>query len=215
MNNCTNITDSPKHFFSNLESGLKRTYFRNLEQRLQRSVYAGQLNDFYFLTIPNGHPSAGLEVPVDYKLVNLIQFFWDNNFITHGWNQGYDNAEDLPWYDPNDTDIVTSEWWAFISFNVKLTTGEHAGELLEKLLVDAFGPKSINKTAKNPRNYIIRHPKRLSLQLENNVIFLFFNKSFIDTMHKILGIEIPDYESMLPGFLTRRAGEYDSLITHG
>lgn len=63
----------------------EKMYHENIKERLCKSIYPNQMNDFFFLTIPKGHPNEGREITVDYKLINIIVYFWNNDFITCGW----------------------------------------------------------------------------------------------------------------------------------
>lgn len=64
----------------------KEQFHTLLKKRLKHSIYPTQYNDFFFLTIPKGHPHEGKEVPVDYLLQNIVLFLWNHKFITLGWN---------------------------------------------------------------------------------------------------------------------------------
>lgn len=68
----------------------KKKYHQQVIKRLKASIYPTQGNDFYFLTIPQGHQDAGREIPVDYQLKNLVLYFWNQGLITLGWDQGWE-----------------------------------------------------------------------------------------------------------------------------
>ncbi len=53
-----------------------------IKKRLLNSVYPTQINDFFFLTIPENHPNASMQVPVDYQLKtwsNFLESFFNYN----------------------------------------------------------------------------------------------------------------------------------------
>ena len=67
---------------SNIQKDKDIDYYQNkyhnlIKERLLKSVAPHQVNDFFFLTIPRGHPDAGKEVPVDWPLCNMIKYFWE------------------------------------------------------------------------------------------------------------------------------------------
>ena len=53
----------------------KNKYLNIIKKRLKKSLYPYQGNDFFFLTIPKGHPNEGKEIPVDYLLKNIVLYF--------------------------------------------------------------------------------------------------------------------------------------------
>ena len=198
-------------------------YFEAVEQRLENSIYKGQLNDFYFLTLPEGNPDAGIEAPVDYKLKELVLYFWKHNFITYGWNQGYDDSRDVPYY-PRIVDTLVHDNKAFIGFKNKLTTGGDSFTYLKKILIDNFGADNIielnescdTESQLKQNDYIIvSQPTKLLLKIGDQVIFLVFNKSFIDEMNCALGLNIIDHNSRYPGYITRTKCGYVGSIKWG
>ena len=107
----------------------KNKFYQLIKKRLEESVYPGQENDFFFLTIPNGHPDAGREVAVDYKLSNLVLYFWKHGLITLGWDQGWDSFDVFK--------------FGFISFAHKKINGANAFDYLYNLLVEKLGKNNI------------------------------------------------------------------------
>lgn len=193
----------------------RRSYLRKLEKRLHNTVYSHQLNDFYFLTIPEGHKHAGEEVPVDYKLKKLVLYFWKHKFITCGWNQGFDDPKETPYYN-DDIDDYTETNKAFISFKKVLINGNDAYDYLKKKLEDKFGIDNIidydNQNKKREiKHYIKNKPNKLILK-NAGAIFLIFNKSFIDDMHDVLGLDTIDHASRHPGYITRTKAGYKGSI---
>ena len=107
----------------------KKQYQEHVIKRLKKTNNPHQVNDFNFLTIPEGHPDAGLEVPVDFLLQNLVLYFWKNDFITEGVDQGWD--------------IATCFSPAFITFNYKLKSGQDSDVLLKHIRIKTFGKDNI------------------------------------------------------------------------
>ena len=175
------------------QNQLSKQYYWTVEELLKNTINGHQLNDFHLLTIPDGHSKAGKGVPVDYKLKELVLYFWKNNFITCGWNQGYDDIRETPIY-REETDQWLQNNKAFISFKGVLTNGGDAYDCLKKILYDNFGADNINiinlddfpnfrKADDKIKNYIINEPNKLVLEIYGKYIFLVFNKSFIESMH--------------------------------
>ena len=184
----------------------KNKFYDLVIKRLQESIYPHQVNDFFFLTIPPGHPDAGREVPVDYKLRNIVLYFWDKGLITLGWNQGYDEAG------------IFQD--GFISFAKKDINSNDTLNILKKLLQEKFGNKNIviknwnhvwnskeeaqkgiTKINQIRDKFFKNNPHKILLGNHSNFVAISFVPNMIPVIHDKLNIEIPDYNKRLPGYL--------------
>ena len=198
---------------SNIQQEDDITYYQKkyhdlIKERLLKSVAPHQGNDFFFLTIPPGHPDAGKEVPVDWRLCSIVKYFWKKGLITTGWDQG---GEYLGCF---------SE--AFIVFLKNDINSKDAFDFLKKLLLKKFGEKNIItnnleyewKTEQEAREGVAKHNKFRKnffqknpdkILLENdpnaNIVSIDFLPSMIVEIHDKLGIKIPDYTKRYPGDL--------------
>ena len=184
----------------------KNKFYDLVIKRLQESIAPHQGNDFFFLTIPPGHPDAGREVPVDYKLRNIILYFWDKGLITLGWDQGYDESgffQD-----------------GFISFAKKDINSNNTLNILKNLLKEKFGNKNIiiknwnyvwssEEEAKKgiiklnrfSNKFFKNNPHKILLEDQHNFVAISFAPNMIPEIHNKLNIEMPNYNKRLPGGL--------------
>lgn len=184
-----------------------------IKERLANSFWPYQIRDFYFLTIPEGYPNAGKEVPIDYLLKNLILFFWDKGFITMGTDQGDKNRDD--------------ELLGFISIDAKMINGEASFGKLVDIISEKFGmdgTRIINKIPpvyKNDEeyekdydkqyifthNYLKKYPKKIIINVvkyeDGTIGFhrIFFNTNSLPWIHKKMKLELPSHEDAYPGSL--------------
>jgi hypothetical protein len=70
----------------------KDEYFNYVRRRLKRSFYPRQINDFFFLKMPDKFKRyknyTTKEIPVDWLIANIVQYFWDNGVMTQNIDQG-------------------------------------------------------------------------------------------------------------------------------
>ena len=190
----------------------KKKFYQLVKERLEESVYPGQENDFFFLTIPKGFPDAGREVPVDYKLSNLVSYFWNHGFITYGWDQGWE-------------DFFAFKF-GFISFAGKKINNTDTFTDLYNLLVKKFGKNNIyvydvkkiidnNELSEDEKddiimnekdNYLKNNPDKIILFESGGIVAIYFRSKFIREIYKKFGVILPNIEDRLPGGLinTRR-----------
>jgi hypothetical protein len=184
----------------------KNKYYDLIKKRLQKSIGPHQVNDFFFLTIPKGHPDAGKEVPIDYKLRNIILYFWDKGLITLGSDQGGDFL-----------DCFSA---GFISFANKNINSNDTLDILKNLLVKKFGDnnikvKNMNFTHRTEKEIIKKlsehkqflekffkkNPHKILLEFYPNFISMSFKSEMIYEIHNKLNIKFPDYNKRCPGYL--------------
>lgn len=189
----------------------KTKFYELLKKRLKDSIYPTQANDFFFLTIPKGHPNENKEVPVDYLLRNIVLFFWKEGFITLGWNQGMDIITEFK-------DVITP---AFISFDLKLINGKDAISHLKRILEKRFGRDNIfildeskRKPQKNLIKYLkvlrkkkidffFKYPKKIVINIVKEFIAINFRIKFLDWISEKLNIDLPPFEERYPGYLIK------------
>ncbi|AYV76561.1 MAG: hypothetical protein Terrestrivirus8_54 [Terrestrivirus sp.] len=188
----------------------KNKFYELIKKRLKNSIYPTQVNDFFFLTIPKGHPNEDREIPVDYLLKNIVLFFWENKFITLGWNEGLECRVD---------EICVP---AFISFESKLVNGKNALSRLKNILRDRFGkdnifildetkrPKKYEKKSlieytkillKGERDFFNKNPKKVLINISEKHIAFCFRIMSLNWVNEKLGIDMPPIEDRYPGNL--------------
>ena len=198
----------------------KAKYYNLVKKRLLESIYPNQGNDFFFLTIPSGHPNAGKEVPVDWKLCNIIKFFWNNGLITMGWHQG---SEYLDCFET-----------AFISFDKKTIDSKNTIRILNNILKkhfdktqivvfngwqtkrDATAPdwenyteeeaekeyaKKLTKEKKIIEKFFKNNPDKILIEKESNFVALVFRSPMIPTISNKLKLKLPNHADSFPGNL--------------
>jgi len=191
-----------------------------LKKRLDNSVYPTQARDFFFLTLPKGHPDEGKEVPVDALLKNLVLFFWERNFITMGWDEGNEVLA------MNKKCELYKE--AFISFDVKMTTGEYTLSPLKRLLRELIGKENIfildetkkkfhgntefskhrDKLVKKVLEFLNKNPQKILIAIHNHFIAILFRPKNIKWLSEKFNIEKPNFEDRYPGIFTRNLKSY-------
>jgi len=76
----------------------KDEYFSYVKRRLKRSIHPVQINDFFFLKMPDkfkNHKEYDKdEFPVDWLLANIVEYFWNEDIMTMDLDQGDRNYED-------------------------------------------------------------------------------------------------------------------------
>lgn len=181
----------------------KKKYYDLVKKRLKKSLYSHQGRDFFFLTIPKGHPNAGREIPVDYQLRNLVVYFWGRGFITMGWDQGI-------WDYPG-----------FISFGKETIQNDNTLTVLKELLYDKFGKNNViieddsdmiwesEEDAINGIKYINEQdklffgifPNKLRIIVETNSVRLVFKNSYLSEIYQKLGLKLYPFDERCPGGL--------------
>lgn len=195
----------------------KTKYYRLIIEKLQKSLNPSQGSDFYFLTIPEGHPDAGRDVPIDYKLKNLVLYFWKNGYITQGLDQGYQDAN-----------IVSP---AFIIFTRQDISGNDTVTRLAKLFKKKFGNnrivinnRSISKGLTNEEiikgikegiqwqdNFLKNNPNKILINVTSHNVEINFKSDMILEIHKKLKLKIPLKENSYPGGLVLYDPRTDSF----
>jgi hypothetical protein len=193
----------------------RQKYYDLIKKRLRNSVEPHQSHDFFFLTIPKGHPDAGKEVPVDEHLKNIILYFWKHGFITTGSDQGNDFR--CP------TSLNQCECFdsGFIVFGLEMVNGNATLPSLKQLLKKQFGKENIfildesnrkpftNKeqikkylktSMKKRLDFFTKNPKKILLKIDD-LISIEFRLRYIDWIHERLNIDPPDIEASYPGNL--------------
>ena len=70
----------------------KDEYFSYVRRRLKRSFYPRQINDFFFLRMPdkfkNHKDYTKKEIPVDWLLAPIVEYLWDKGIMTINLDQG-------------------------------------------------------------------------------------------------------------------------------
>lgn len=185
----------------------KKKYYDLIKKRLGESIYPTQGNDFFFLTIPKGHPKAGKEVPVDYKLRNIVLYFWEQGLITLGWDQGYEIYPDC-------------FHQAFISFKKESIYHRKTLNIIKPILEKLFGKDNIviknmklawkseeeatiglAKHQKILKKFFTDNPDKILLENDMNAVYIIFRTKLIPEIHKKLKIIMPDYTKRCPGNL--------------
>ena len=185
----------------------KKKYHNYVKKLLKKSLNPHQDRDFFFLTIPQGHPDEGKLVPVDYLLKNMVLYFWKHKFVTAGLDQG---------------NSMTS---AFITFNLKTLDNNNTIDVLKTLLEEKFGKENIKIYDKHKKNYedyypdadalkkdlkqqrmviekfIRKFPNSILINYQPNYIAMIFSYYAIPDIHKKLNLKIPSHFDALPGNL--------------
>ena len=190
----------------------KKIFCQSVKEQLDKSLYPGQENDFFFLTIPRNFPNGGVNVPVDYKLSNLVLYFWKHEFITCGLDQGWEAPHIFK--------------FGFISFEQKKINDIDTFTDLYNLLVEKLGKDNIyiydiqiiinnstlsgnekNNTIVNDRdNYLKHNPNKIMICETDSCVAIYFRSKFIRKIYKKFDIVLPNIDDRLPGGLinTRR-----------
>lgn len=179
----------------------KKKFESCVKDRLRKSIYPYQFRDFYFLTIPKGHPDAGMEVTVDYLLKNIVLYFWDRKLITFGWDQG------IPGYS------------GFITFNLKTLDGQKSVGILKNITEKIVGKQNIKvidnsnltfKTGEQHKmhikytdDFLKNNPNKFLIEIVPNYIAIVFNHDLIPLISKKLKLDIPSHDDALPGLLIK------------
>ena len=186
----------------------RKKYHELVIKRLKKSVYPTQGNDFYFITIPQGHPDAGKEIPVDYQLKNIVLYFWDKGLITLGWDQGWEGYKKR--FQPS-----------FISFTNKDKNNMDTMLILKTQLIKIFGKENIKiwdrrndiwtteeeaiqgvtKGNVETFDYLTMNPKKIIIEMAPNAVAIVFRNGYLPIIHKKLSIPMPSSEDRCPGGL--------------
>ena len=185
--------------------------------RLLKSVYPFQGNDYFLLKLPksvkiynDAAPRKSLNlpkldihkdnyVPCDASLKNIVLYFWSKNFITLGW------------------DMVNKLNTGFISFELKTSDDKNTSNKLLKLLGSnniiklkippLHGPKKeipdqLKKQNKQIDDIMTENPTKILMITYINAIFINFNKVTLKWLHKKLNIKEPCVTKALPGYIS-------------
>lgn len=169
-------------------------YLKNNKQhisdinKLRKSIYPSKTNDYILLKLPTQY------FPADYKLANLILYFWKNDVDAKGWNQ-HNELNKL-----NKTGFIS-----FSRYTIK-------GQKIYDMLCNMFG-----KTYLKDVTYLVDNTLEHKLKMEqshelnekysNKIIYqdyghfcsISFNQKMLEYMHKKLNITIPKREDALKG----------------
>ena len=79
-------------YYKNDKKITKDEYYGYVRRRLKRSFYPRQINDFFFLRMPdkfkNHKDYTKKEIPVDWLLAPIVKYLWDKGIMTINLDQG-------------------------------------------------------------------------------------------------------------------------------
>jgi len=184
----------------------KKKFYALVRKKLDESIYPQQANDFILRKIPDLHPNAGKNVPIDFYLTNIVTYFWDKGYITVGWDQGWDFGD--------------CAQPCFINFYLKDIHDNDIYIPLTKLLISKFGKnnvvvksfkstwtsddeatKNISKINKYIDAFFHKNPYKIMIKLNKGTDFitLHFRQLIFPKIHNKFNISFPNPKDKLPG----------------
>ena len=176
-----------KHdYYKNDKKITKDEYFSYVRKRLKKSFYGRQANDFFFLRMPdklkNHKNYTDKEIPVDWLLAPIVEYFWSEGIMTWNLDQGYRN------YARGD----------------KLEKGE-IDDNIDAIIRFPYTKKALKIIENLKVKYEILTSESIKL------ISISFNQKKLPKIYKKLGIEIPDINKAFTGGLLGQDWKEDKI----
>jgi hypothetical protein len=153
--------------------------------KLKKSIYPSKFNDYILLKLPIQY------FPADYKLANLISYFWKNNIDAKGWNQN-DKLNGNGFISFSRYTIKNQKSLDVLSDMFGKTYVKNITPLINDTLEFKMKDKQIDELQEKYSNKIIYKD-------DSNFSSIIFNQKMLEYMHKKLNIIIPKEEDSLQG----------------
>jgi hypothetical protein len=177
------MTQNNKEFYEEI---MKKCYFKlygsyKEYNKLQRSVYPSQYNDYFLLKIPKKFIKK--YVPCDALLKNLVEYLWDKDIETTGWI------------------MPTQDEMGFITFHKKTLNNENVINVIKKMFGEENmmihdhtkkGPEAGKETLEWNDKLRIEYPSKIHYEITLWWDAISFTEEMIPWIHKKLNIKIPD-----------------------
>jgi hypothetical protein len=186
---------SAKEFFE------KTKYDKKILNKLKKSVYPWQVNDYVILRFPSWYPNDyGKYVPADYKISNIIKYLWTKKIITLGWNQ-----PDYILHKKNYASYIVLEHKT-IDEIIKLF-GENNIEIIDY----TKNPSLIQPSFIQYSKEWLKIDKKIILSIKKDFISIHFFEKNLKWIHKKLDIEKPKKKDASEGSIILRNEELNEL----
>ena len=174
----------------------KTKYDKTILNKLKKSVYPWQRNDYIILKFPSWFPNYenNKYIPADYKIANIIKYLWSKKIVTLGWNQ------------PNNKKNIEG----FITLNPKKDTieelikifGEDNIEIIDYIknpsLEPLSGLKGREERSKRTKEWL-KLNKKIYLTISTGFLSIDFFEKNLRWIHKKLGIKMPQKKDASKG----------------
>ena len=152
--------------------------------KLRNSRYPYQKNDYFFLKLNND-----FYTPIDWKIYNLVKFFWDNGFKGYSSEQGHKfTSSSITFNLKYNKNLILYIESIFDKKNIEIYDYNFTG--LESTKIHQIRSE-LNLKILNEKKKIIYISKEILK--ENTLINIQFRPEIIDWIYHFLNLKIPDH----------------------